>query len=414
MKSVEELSSRKTKPKLIANFKQQERNLLSVFMSALEIIPEYRGAFLLRCGYRSGKTCQYESFMEAQYKSPKLPDVRPDGLLTCKRGSQQWAAYVEAKSGDSAIRPDQIQSYAELAKELDVVAVISISNEFALNPTELPYHLGLRQMKGRDVFHFAWSEMRTFTEIFVEENANLNYTEVLLLKHCLDFFWDEKSGIQTYDSMPKEWPNFVQSAGTELGFTTKTPGITEIVHGWQQERRDLSAKILNETKLPISLRHDAGVRADQEQRLKHDRKELAERYVLTANYWSKKNDGKIRVLANLKSCQLSVSLEFVSPADKKAKATVNWLAKLLADVESPNSIISFDWKGRGSDATMKLTDFLADSERVAEGQQDAPKSIRIIQEVQDVRRFKSRTRFIQDLENTTLSLARLGRDLAIF
>lgn len=414
MKAVEELSSRKTTPKLIANFKQPERNLLSVFMAALEIVPEYRGAFLERCGYRSGKTCQYNSYMEAQYSGPKLPDVRPDGLLACRRGSKEWLAYLEAKSGNSPIRPEQIQSYAELAKELDVNTVISISNEFALNPSELPYHLGVRQKKGRDVFHFSWSELRTFTELFVEENTAMNDTEVAVLEHCLAFFWDEKSGIQNYDAMPKEWPNFVQSAGTELGFTTKTPGITEIVHGWQQERRDLSAKILNETKSPISLRHDAGVRADAEQRLKHDRKELAERYVLTANYLSKENDGKIRVLANLKSCQLSVGLEFGPPADKKAKATVSWVARLCADVDSPDTKVSFDWKGRGDDTTMTLADFLVDPDLAADGQQDAPKSIRIIREVQDVRRFKSRKGFIQDLEKTTLDLASLGRDLAIF
>lgn len=414
MKAVEELSSKNTKPKLIANFKQPERNLLSVFMSALEIVPEYRGAFLERCGYRSGKTCKYDSFMEAQYKGPKFPDVRPDGLLTCKRGTQEWLAYVEAKSGSSSIRPEQIQSYAELAKELDVDTVISISNEFALSPSELPYHMGIRQKKGRDVFHFSWAELRTFTEIFVGENDALNDTESALLRHCLDYLWDEKSGIQNYDAMPKEWPNFVQSAGTELGFTTKTPGITEIVHGWQQERRDLSAKILNEIKVPITLRHDAGARADTEQRLKYDRKELAEHYILAANYWSKESDGKIRVLANLKSCHMSVSLEFTPPESKKAKATVSWVTRLFDDIQTADTKISFDWKGRGGDTTLSLEDFLSDPDLVADGQQDAPKSIRIIREIHDVRRFKSRKGFIQDLEKMTLDLANTGRSLSIF
>ena len=71
------------------------------------------------------------------------------GLIVCRRGSASWSAFVEAKSGGSPIRADQIQAYAELAKDMNVDTIITISNEFASTPDELPYHLGFSQAEER-------------------------------------------------------------------------------------------------------------------------------------------------------------------------------------------------------------------------------------------------------------------------
>lgn len=198
--------------------------------------------------------------------------------------------------------------------------------------------------------------------------------------------------------MPSEWSSFVESAGTDLGFTTKTPGITEIVHGWQQERRDLTAKLNYKTRSAVELRHAAGARADADKRLKYDRSELAKKYILTAQFLFQNSKTKLHVLANLKSCQISTSLEFVPPSNKKAKASIRWIAELLSNSTLRDAVISFDWKGHRSDNTLTLDEFLKSPEECAIGQKDAPKAIRIITESQNVRRFKSRKKYIEDLE----------------
>ncbi|WP_438728339.1 hypothetical protein ACR9YC_13020 [Parasphingorhabdus sp. DH2-15] len=413
MKCLDDLLSRNTKPNIVQNYKQPERKLLAVFMGLLEIIPEYRSAFLQRCDYGSGLTCSYYGMMEPRFHGSHLPEVRPDGLLTCKRGNTEWAAFIEAKSGTSDIRPEQIHSYAELAKALDIDTLISISNEFAVRADELPYHLSVRQRKGRRIYHFSWAELRTFTEIFYDQTPDLNDIARQIIRQSLNFFWDEKSGILTYDAMPVEWPDFVESASTSLGFSTKTRGITEIVHGWQQERRDLTAKIIFQSKNHVELRHMAGVRADADERVKFDRSELAENYKLHANFLFPDSKSCLYALADLKSCQISAAMEFTAPKGKKARAVITWMNKLLLDNSLSEMKVSFNWKGRGNEITLSVEDFLNEPELALSAEKDAPKNIRFIYEVHNVRRFKSRKLFIEDLEKTVLTLSQYCQQLEL-
>jgi hypothetical protein len=404
LKAISELTSKTNRPRLIPSFKQTERKLLSIFMAVLEIVPELRGGFLELCGYRSGKTCSYQSFMEPEYSSAKIPDFRPDGLIVCTRGATNWTAFIEAKAEKKKIRPEQIQNYAELANQLSVENIITISNEFAREPQELPYSLASSKRKRRNVYHFAWAEIRTFLELFRDDNKKLSPAESAIIQHCLEYMWEKLSGVLTFDAMPQDWPKFVESSGTALGFSTQTAGVTEIVHGWQQERRDLGAKLIHKTRKSIELRHGAGARADQEQRLKFDRKELAEGYKLSTAYMFKKSRARLRILADLRSCKISAAIEFLPPSDKKAKACVTWIASALRESSLGDAKISFDWKGRGPDSIGTVLELLTQPESSYEGQKDSPKKIRIIRECQDVRRFKSKTRFIEDLEKLALGI----------
>lgn len=404
MKCIEELANKENYPALIAMEKKPERRLLSVFLALLDTVPLLRGKILEHCNYRSGRSCQYFSVMEPSYLSHKYLDGRPDGLISCTRGTNAWSALVEAKAGNSEIRPDQIQGYCELASQLDIPAVISISNQFGKDHVELPYHLSPQKRKKREVYHFAWAELRTLIVTYLDELSELNNAEKSIINHALRFMWSDESGITTYDAMPANWPKFVQSSGTELGFGTNTSGVTEIVHGWQQERRDLLAKLILATRKEISIKHAGGARTDPETRVKYERNLLANEYLLQSIYVFKQSKAELHILSNLRGLKTSVALDFLPPENKKAKASVSWLIKAVEPFLSKNVVVSFDWKGRADDTTLPLEKLMAEPSIAYEGQSDAPKTIRLIREVHDVRRFKSRTKLIEDLESTALDL----------
>jgi len=404
VKAVDELAQNEDSfPRLIPVSKQTERRLLSVFMSLLDLVPVIRAEFLAMCGYGAGKTSSTQSFMEVSYSSPRLSDVRPDGLIACQRGSTKWQAFVEAKAEKKGIRPEQIADYAELAAALDVDAIITISNEFAFSPTELPYHLAAAKRRKRDIYHFAWADIRTFLEGF-RNDEKLTPLERALLSECLRYFWEPGTGVLTYDSMPESWPKFVEAAGVALGFGTKTPGITEIVHGWQQERRDLCSKLTHMTGHDVRLRHLAGARATPEERLSHDRKALAGEYTLTAAYSIPKGKATLTTVTELQSRRINVTLDIPPPENKKARASVSWLiSSTESDCWNCRNVL-FDWKGHGEKQAHSIA-ALRDYPDVAfEGQKDAPKSIRIMHSLHDVRRFKSRKKFIEDVEEATTKM----------
>ena len=124
---------------LIPNHKKVERRLLSILMGAMEIVPDLRGEILKEAGFGAGKVSKYYSFMEPEFNGLNLPSGRPDGIAICERGKLSWSVFFEAKSESNDIKGDQIVEYAELANHLGVDAIISISNEHALTPEDLPY-----------------------------------------------------------------------------------------------------------------------------------------------------------------------------------------------------------------------------------------------------------------------------------
>ncbi|MCJ8325075.1 MAG: hypothetical protein HRU29_09035 [Rhizobiales bacterium] len=404
MKSVTELSTHNNQPQLIPIFKKTERRLLSIFMCLLEMVPEYRGEFLKQCGYNSGKTCNYQSFMEPNYKSSRLTkdEARPDGLLACTRGATNWTAFIEAKAVNNPITSEQIKRYIDLAGVLEVDTIISISNKFANSPQELPYNLQKTRKNQPNIVHFAWAEIRTSMELFLTNNNSCSSIELVLIQQCLNYFWIKESGILTYDAMPADWKKFIESSSIGVGFKTNTAGVTEIVHGWQQECRDLTSKIMHLYNGDVSFIHDAGSRADQETRLDFERKKLAENYKLQAKFKFKDSKSEISVTADLISRRISVALEILPPQDKKAKATVNWVAAQLKDSKLEASNILFDWKRSKTNQIYKIAKIAEDVDIICDGQKDAPKRIYIYHDIHDVRRFKSRKNFIIDLENAVI------------
>lgn len=367
-------------------------------MRTLDLVPSLRAEFLAMCGYGAGRTCAYDSFMEATYPSSRLPDSRPDGLISCQRGKSEWAAFIEAKANDSKIRPEQIQEYAHLASLLDADAVISISNEYARVPTELPFHIPTNKQRKRSFYHFAWAELRALVERY-SVHPELSEIERGVLVDVSAFLWEKTSGITTFDQMPMEWPDFVRSSGVGVGFSAKTPGITEIVKAWHQERRDLRNKLAHAIGTDVELRHEIGVRAEFADILLADRKRLADEYELSARFFFRSCGITMDLLAELQDRKTTLTVDVPVPEGKGARALVTWIDKQTAEFEPAKTMVIFDWKGRNNQRAMPLANLSTSPEELYGEFRDAPKSIRIVRQVHDVKRFTSRKLFIQDLES---------------
>jgi len=345
--------------------------------------------------------------MEVSYRGSKYPEVRPDGLILCQRGKSVWSAFIEAKAEKKDIRPDQIQDYCKLAEMVDVDLVISISNEFARQPDELPYHLAENKRKGRTVAHFSWADIRTFLEL-TRNDADLSEIENALVQQCLAYFWADGSGIQTFDLMPSMWPDFVESASTALGFNQNIKGLAEVVHGWQQERRDLCSKLTRLTNRSVDLRHKVGVRSNEEDRLKADKADLANKYTLGARYFFPDTKTNMDIHVDLRACRTTVALEISPPENKGAKAVTTWLARQLSQFSDAALTLSFDWPGKNSDVTLDLQSFLAEPSIVSDGKKTPPRGMHLLISRHAVRRFKSRKLFIEDVEKTTFEMTELA------
>lgn len=403
MKYLEAVKSPENRPRLIPNYKQTERRLLSVFLALLSHSAHARGVFMRQCGCNFGRTAKYSSAMEVSFQGSQLPDLRPDGLLVCQKGKSDWTALIEAKSEGKPIRSDQIASYIQLAKVIGVENIITFSNEFARVPSEPPYQVDGKKSRGIDVFHFAWADVRTLL-MLLKTDPELDEIERGLLEECLEYFWDDKSGVQTFDAMPESWPAFVQSASTTLGFNANIKGFSDIVHGWQQERRDLCSKLTHKLGVNVELRHHTGVRSSDDERTQADRRDLADQYQMSAQFFFKSQKIALDVLLDLRACRMTAFIGLPVPDKKGARAIVSWLSKSIDEALSNDPAIRFDWPGRGNDTQISVTDFLQEPDLVLHQQKAPPKAVDLIVSRHGVRNFKSRKKVIADLENMVFEL----------
>lgn len=392
---------------LIPSFKKTERRLLSVFMRVLDIVPEFRGHVLELVGYRGGKTSDYKSFMEPSFDILNAPHVRPDGLISCKRGSKEWSALVEAKSDNNNIRSEQIADYTNLAKLLNVDSVISISNEFAADPKQLPYTLTKSKSKGRNIFHLSWSQLSSEMTMFLEGKNKLNNAERMVMSEAIRYFSSKDSGVSTFDEMSPKWKDFVESANTVIGFNTNTPGVAEIVKDWQQEQRDLGIKLNEKIGGGVDTWYPAKLRHDPIERRKSIREKLTSHYQLEATYVFKESKTTLSILADLRACSTSYIYQFKPPAGKQIRALSTWLGKLLASHSGADFKVKLDWPGREPHSIYDASKIVHHPDIIIGDKKNLPKSISFVTSSQDARRFKSRKRFIEDLENGAESMVSL-------
>lgn len=383
---------------LIPSFKKTERRLLSVFMRILDIVPEFRGHVLELVGYGSGRTATYKSFMEPTFDLLSAPAVRPDGLLTCRRGSKDWSALIEAKADNNNVRPDQIADYCNLAKLLNVDTVISISNEFASGQGDIPYTLASSKRKGREVYHLSWSQLQAEMTMFLESNTKINDAEKMVLQEAMRYFAAKDSGVSSFDEMSISWKDFVESANTVIGFNTNTPGVADIVRDWQQERRDLCIKLNQQIGGGVESYFPAKMRKDATERRKAIREQLTRDYQLEAVYAFKETKTSLKVLADLRACSSTFIYSFDPPKGKQIRAVSTWLGKMLSSYTGNDFTVMIDWPGREPHSIHKASEIAHHPEIIIDGRKYVPKTISFVTSKQDARRFKSRKRFIEDLE----------------
>jgi len=104
----------------------QERRAASALLSVLSAVDEFGRALLKPLGAPTGKI---ETFIEIPFKLDGR-SIRPDGIITVSRGGKTWAAIVEAKTSSSLLEREQVDTYLDLARELDFDAVLTLSNQY--------------------------------------------------------------------------------------------------------------------------------------------------------------------------------------------------------------------------------------------------------------------------------------------
>lgn len=314
--------------------KIDELFLASVFLSSLTLVKEFRTIFSKEIGLsRAGSIRAYTEVSFPKLKifnenNMKKGPLRIDGmLLQIANGVIKDAALFEMKMGSNELEERQIVAYQNIAREMGIKRLITISNQFVPSPKCCP--LNISKVKDVDLYHFSWRNILVMGSILLTDN-DLNICDsdqVNIMKEVMAFFRHPYAGISTFDSIGKGWIETVDAIRAQ-SLNKDNSCMVEAIHDWLEEEQDLALKLSDSLGLMV----DCNKRqySTLQERIEAEKKFLFQNKYLESQFKIRNAVSPMIVQADFATRIIRCIIEVSVPQDRKtAAARLNWLKKQL-------------------------------------------------------------------------------------
>lgn len=378
----------------------RELRVTSVFLALLTQIPGLAGNFLRHAGVRLGVRKNIRTYTEVVLATDQEKNDRPDGLIVVTTGKKSWSALVETKIGGQDIDVTQVERYLKLARANGIDALITISNEFVVNPQHSPVSVSKGLLNRVSLYHWSWIAIMTECEILLQQEGADSPVQEWLLEELHRFLHHPKTGVERFTSMGQGWKGLVQSVANGEHLRESSEEVAEAVSSWFSEERDLTlqlGRLLGEHVHPVLSRSHDGNPA---LRAKDASSQLAKRHKLVFVFRITAAASNLEVTADLARRTISASMTLKANQERKtAKARILWLARMLKE-DDDRLQIRAHWPGRTPPTQARLTDVRKEPERLLPENSSQPPNrfeVLLIENI-GTRRFVGRRNFIEDLE----------------
>jgi hypothetical protein len=301
----------------------QERRLASALLAVMYAVPEFGRALLKPLGAPAGRV---EAFIEVPFKLEGRA-IRPDGLLTVARAGKSWTALVETKTAANPLLSEQINTYLDLARELEYDAVLSISNQYVSSSTGYPIEIDRRKLKRVALHHWSWIDILTEAIVQKEHRGISDPDQAYMLNELIRYLSDPRSGAVTFEGMGSSWT--AARDGARAGTLRKTDSVPGAVAArWDDLVRYLALGLTSDLGreirqvLPSTERSPASRRQALTDSLIARGQLYAELHIPDAA-------GPLLLLADLRARQVTASTILDAPREGTSKGRVSWLLRQL-------------------------------------------------------------------------------------
>jgi len=376
----------------------REGRTLSILLSCMENVNEFGRGLLSDLGIRAGVRTKIEAYTEVVLKKCGDKNLRPDGLIVVRTGSKIWTALVEAKVGNADLNVDQLEAYLEIAKLNGIDGLVTISNQFAPMPTQLPVQLSAAALKKANVLHWSWKYIITQASLLIRNDDVLDQDQRVILNEMVRFLSHPSAGVQSFDQMPASWTTLASNIQAGASVSVKSLETQEVIAAWYQEIQDLSLILSRHLGEDVDIKVPRAHASDPIARMKADIHGLAEDFSLKAVFSVPNAVSSIDVVADFAKRSVFACMKVNAPEDRKStKARLNWLLRQLQKSNPDNIHVRLIWPGRGqrSQYTLKA---LRDNVDIADEAGKVVSSFEVLYARDLGARFGQRKNFIIDLE----------------
>ncbi|MER6420629.1 TerD family protein [Streptomyces sp. NPDC001137] len=289
--------------------RDRETRATSVLLSVIAQVPEFGRRLTAAFGAPAGRM---ETFTEVSLPHGDTPR-RPDGVIRVERAGKLWTALIETKTNGNSLRAEQVQAYMDIAARRGYEAVITLSNDVALEGSPLvDVKIDGRRKHKVALRHLSWAEVAHQAQMLIRHEGVGNAAHAWLLQELLQYLQHENSGCHGFQNMGSAWVP-VRNGIDDETLCQGDARALEVVESWERLVRQVCLGLggeLGQKVLPVQRAKrgaDPGARrarlADQ---LCVDGRLQAELRVEGA-------PGLLAITADLRTGKLRTSVEIPAP-----------------------------------------------------------------------------------------------------
>ncbi|MGW0292990.1 TerD family protein [Streptomyces tuirus] len=316
----------------LKNDRDRETRATSVLLSVMAQVPRFGRRITAPFGAPSGRM---ETFTEVSLPHGDTPR-RPDGVIRVERAGKLWTALVETKTNGNPLKSDQVQAYMDIAARRGYEAVITLSNDVALEGSPLvDVKIDRRRKHQVALWHLSWAEVAHQAQMLIRHEGVGNAARTWLLQDLLHYLQHDNSGCHGFQNMGAAWVP-VRNGINDETLCQGDPRALEVVESWERLVRQVCLRLggeLGQKVLPAQRSRrgtDPGTR----------RARLADQLCLEGRLQAELRvegaPGLLTISADLRTAKLRTSVEIPAPEQGYpltwAKRLIRRLAEAPADL----------------------------------------------------------------------------------
>ncbi|MEU4796212.1 TerD family protein [Streptomyces sp. NPDC023327] len=307
--------------------RDRETRATSVLLSVMAQIPEFGRRLTAAFGAPAGRM---ETFAEVQLPHGETPR-RPDGVIRVERAGKLWTALVETKTNGNALKADQVQAYMDIAARRGYEAVITLSNDVALEGSPLvDVKVDGRRKHKVALWHLSWAEVAHQAQMLIRHEGVGNAAHAWLLQELLHYLQHENSGCHGFQNMGAAWVPVRKGIDDET-LCQGDSRTLEVVESWERLIRQVCLGLggeLGQKVLPVQRARRGSGPAERRSRLAD---QLCLEGRLHAEMRIEDTPGVLAITADLRTGKLRTSIDIPAPAQGSPLTWVKRLVRRLSD-----------------------------------------------------------------------------------
>ncbi|KJY24453.1 TerD family protein [Streptomyces katrae] len=329
--------------------REREVRATSVLLAVMAQVPELGRRLTAGFGAPAGRM---QTFTEVSLPHGDTPR-RPDGVIRVERAGKLWTALVETKTNGNPLKAEQVQEYTDIAARRGYEAVITLSNDVALDGAPVvDVRIDGRRKHKVSLWHLSWAEVAHQTQLLIRHEGVANAAHAWLLQELLEYLQHENSGCHGFQNMGPAWVPVRKGIDDET-LSVGDPRAVEVVESWERLIRQVCLRLggeLGQKALPVQRARRG---SDPRARRVAAAERLCREGRLTAELRIEGAERVIAVTADLRTAKVRTSVDVPAPAGSYPLTTVKRLLRMLAEAPADLHVESLVEGGGGPRGTLE-------------------------------------------------------------